>query len=89
MSRMGSETQSALASLSALAPKCRWAQESEALMQSTTVNRTALWIGLLLMNAMVLAVARPVNILGMLVMNVTAITITVVALRLRQKQLSQ
>ncbi len=58
-------------------------------MQSTTVNRTALWIGLLLMNAMVLAVARPVNILGMLVMNVTAITITVVALRLRQKQLSQ
>ena len=56
-------------------------------MQSAPVNRTALWIGLLLMNGAIIAFVRPVHLLGIAVMNITAITTTMIALHYWQKHL--
>jgi hypothetical protein len=54
-------------------------------MQSKTLSRAVLILPLLILNVMVAAVVHPFNLAGFIVMNVTAIVLTLGGIRLLRK----
>ena len=54
-------------------------------MRSKIRNNTVLVISLLIMNVMGATVIRPVNIFGIMIMNIAAVTVILVALRIQRK----